>query len=398
MLTNSFFWQALIFSGIAIGLVVGSAWWLYLSPISAPVGKVKRPTTNQSVAVALLLGLAGFQFVAGALWDASQHVLTGQVPGGADFLWPPHIMIYSAFVITLLIALFTIRTVAVPARRAGVNDPRQWVRGNPYLGAVALASLYGIFSIPGDAIWHALFGIDLTAWSPPHVLLAVMTTVVIVSAAALLAQGRPALSKAWANFAVATLLAIGLNLIYIVGVLEWELPSTLSDFVVSNPIWLYPVVGGTLAFIVLVLARRLVDWRWAATLTAGLFFAIRLIITIALGLTEQVMPDFPLLFLVGAFVLDWLPWDQLTNPWLRNTLLTLAYTLAFVFVALPVLDSQPSLPVLTPYDWVMATIVTFVVCWLLFPGVQWAGDRLNWTTAPTPAEAKHQSQKAASAP
>jgi hypothetical protein len=36
----------------------------------------------------LLLGLAGVQFVGGGLWDASQHFLTGEVPGGSDFLWP----------------------------------------------------------------------------------------------------------------------------------------------------------------------------------------------------------------------------------------------------------------------------------------------------------------------
>jgi len=385
MLTNPFFWQALIFSSIAIGAVVSSAWWLYLSPVTAPVRKVITPSTTQSLWVSLLLGLAGFQFVAGALWDASQHLLTGQVPGGSDFLWPPHILIYSGFVITLLVALFTIRIVAVPARRAGINDPRQWVRGNPYLGAVALASLYGIFSIPGDAIWHALFGIDLTAWSPPHVLLALMTTVVIVSAAALLAQSRSSLNRSWANVAVAALLAISLNLIYIVGVLEWELPQTLSDFVTGNPIWLYPVVGGSLAFIVLMLARHLVAWRWSATLTACLFFAVRGLITIALGVTDEIMPDFPLIFLFGAFVLDWLPWEKIETPWLRGGAQTLAYTLAFALVALPALEGRPDLPTFATTDWILTIVVTFIVCLCLYPLTQWVGERLNWTVpAPEP--------------
>jgi hypothetical protein len=344
--------------------------------MEAPVKKVVTPTTKQSVTVALLLGLAGLQFVGGALWDASQHVLTGEVPGGADFLWPPHIMIYSAFVITLAIALFTLRTVAVPARRAGLNDPRQWIRSNPYLGAVALASFYGIFSIPGDAIWHALFGIDLTAWSPPHVLLAVMTTVVIVSAAALLAQSRASLSAGQADLAIAALLAIGLNLLYIVGVLEWELPSTLSDFVIGNPVWLYPVVGGSLAFVVLILARQLVHWRWAATLTAILFFAIRATITIALGATEQIMPDFPLVFLFGAFVLDWIPWERVPSAWLRGGLMTVAYMVAFIGVALPSVEGRPGLPPITTAVWIYSGLVTLGVCLALLPLVQWAGAKL----------------------
>lgn len=378
MLSNPVFWEGLLFSCMAVCLVGGSAWWLYLSPTPAPVVRMAAPSARQSIVLAALLGLAGIQFITGALWDAGQHLATGQVPGGSDFLWPPHILIYSGFAITLAIALVTLRIIAVPARRAGINDPRAWVRRNPFLGAVALASLYGIFSIPGDALWHALFGIDLTAWSPPHVLLATMVTIVIVSAAALMAQGRSALGRGWADLGVATLLAVGLNLIYIVGVLEWELPRTLSNFVVDNPIWLYPVVGGGLAFFVLILATRLIDWRWAATTTAVLFFLIRVSVTLALAVTQTTLPlpDLPLIFLAGAVVLDWLPWRLIETSWLRGGLKALAYTIGCLGAALPALDARVDLPQFTRSDIVWSVLLTFVVSVILLPLAEWAGLRL----------------------
>lgn len=376
MLTNPFFWQALSFSGIAIGLVGGSAWWLYRSPLATPVGKVARPSAQQSSLIALGLGLAGLQFVGGGLWDASQHLLTGEVPGGADFLWPPHIMLYSGFLITLLVALAGLRLIALTARRAGFNDPRQWVRRNPYLGTVVLASLYGLLAIPGDAIWHALFGLDLTAWSPPHLLLGVMIAVVNISAAALLAQRRAALPHRPVNLALAALLGIGLNVLQMVGVLEWELPGTFTDTVVGNPIWVYPVVGGSLAFIVLILAKQLIDSRWAATVTILAFFSVRGLVSIALGFTDQIIPFLPLMFLMGAIAVDWFPWSRITAPLLRNVLITFAFTAGYLWVALLVLAGRPDLPAFTQTESWLAAIVVFVVCLGLLPLAQWLGLRL----------------------
>jgi hypothetical protein len=61
------------------------------------------------------------------------------------------------------------------------------------------------------------------------------------------------------------------------------------------------------------------------------------------------------------------------------------------------MDSQPNLPPLTLYDWVMTAVVTFVVCWLLLPGAQWAGERLNWANPTPSSEIDRKAEKAASA-
>jgi hypothetical protein len=155
---DSLFLQGLAFSGIDISIVVILVWWLFLSRVKQPPLPGSGISRRLATILGLLLVVSGIQFFIGAMWDTSMHLKTGEVPGGADFLWPPHIMIYSGFLITLALGLFGLATIAIPAIRRGERDPRLWVCSSPYLGALAVASIYAIASVPGDAIWHELFG------------------------------------------------------------------------------------------------------------------------------------------------------------------------------------------------------------------------------------------------
>src|SRR5512143_3952755 len=130
--TNPLFWQGLTFSTGAIVLVVLSIWWLYWSPAKGRVGPASRPSPRLAAWLSGLLGLAAIQLVAGGLWDGSMHIKTGRVPAGADFLWPPHIMIYSAFLLSFLVAIVAVGVVGVSGWRSGERDPRLWVRRAPY--------------------------------------------------------------------------------------------------------------------------------------------------------------------------------------------------------------------------------------------------------------------------
>ena len=388
MLSNGLFWQALGFSTVAIGLVVLTAWWLYLSPVKAAAGVVAGPSLNFSLTIAGLLALSGFQLVAGGFWDASMHILTGEVPGGADFLWPPHIMIYSSFFVMLIIAGVATRSIALPARRAGVNDPRQWARRSPYVGAVVIASLYGLASIPGDAIWHALFGIDLTAWSPPHIMIALASAAPSFAAAGLVHSVRSRLRKpSYADLLMALLLAIGVSLIYMVGVIEWELPGNQGPLFAANPLWVYPVVGGGIAFFGLMVAKRLIPHRWAALGTALAYFAIRLIIMIGLAATEQVIPYLPLVFIAGAFLIDWLPWEKVGSTPGREALLVAAFTLAYVPVAAPVLQARPDFAEFATSDIIATLIGVLILGAILSPLARLAGEKLAGESTPTPQTA-----------
>jgi len=374
---TSLFWQGAAFTAAAVFFVAVSTWWLYFSPTKQSPDTTLAPSPKMASRTALILGIASALMIIGALWDASMHISTGIVPGGDDFLWPPHLLIYSGFLLSWLVALLAVFEIARQGRRSGTRDPRLWLRQNPYVGIVVLASFYALASIPGDAIWHELFGIDLTAWSPPHIMLGITNAAVLVSAIGLLVQIRPGLTAPRrADLALQSLLALMFNFIYIIGVLEWELPTVRSAFVEARPIWLYPLVGGASAFFTLMLAKRLTNTRWAALTTALIFYAIRLSITFGLDVTENIAPYFPLVFFLGALLLDIIPWPRLASPFRRSLAAAALYTAGFLALALPQLAARSDLPAFTAADILFTALLTLAACLAFAYLAAWAAGAL----------------------
>ena len=302
---SSLFVQGLVFSGLVIGVLAFLAWWLYLSPMKQ-LGRKGQSVTAQNVGaiatsprlsytLALMVGIGALLTSFGGYWDLSEHVVTGIVPGGEDFLWPPHLMVYAGFLLTFFVALGGLFVLATPNIRAGIRDPRRWVRQSPYVGALVLVAGYGLFSIPGDAIWHELYGIDLTAWSPPHVFLAVSAASLLIFAAGLLKEGgnmassgknlaesvngnnagtkwlgrrgspiwrligRSFSASDWRSLIKLLFLAVALSEFLIIGTVEWEM-GTVDGLVAQRPIWLYPTIIGVSAFFLSVLFSADCTW------------------------------------------------------------------------------------------------------------------------------------------
>src|SRR5262245_36177000 len=101
----------------------------------------------------------------GVQWDIRWHVTIGR-----DSFWiAPHVMTYAG-------------VAAMVAVSFGVLAVRTWRPGGPspirLLGLTGSAGFHlaawGIFitvlAAPIDDLWHRLFGIDVTLWSPPHLL------------------------------------------------------------------------------------------------------------------------------------------------------------------------------------------------------------------------------------
>jgi hypothetical protein len=315
--------------------------------------------------LALQIGLAAMLMTFGGYWDASEHVVTGIVPGGEDFLWPPHLMIYGAFLLALLVAVEGLLALALPNWKQGVRDPRRWVRRSPYVAATALAAGYGLLSVPGDAIWHLLFGIDLTAWSPPHIFIALATAAMPICAIGLLLQYRdPATpSSHWHSLAVLFLLALALNIAFLIGTLEWEF-GEITRLVAARPIWLYPALTGGIAFFVLALARRLVPGPWTATTLALLYFATRLAATSTVHALTGSSPRLTLVFLGGAVLLDLAAQRGQMDGWQQRLAEAGAFTVGFSLVALSTIAFYPQFLRL-PFgymDYLMAVVATLVLC------------------------------------
>jgi hypothetical protein len=252
------------------------------------------------------------------------------------------------------------------------------VRRNPYLGAVALASAYSLLSIPGDAVWHELFGVDLTAWSPPHLMLGLMSCAVLVCALGLLAPAQAGRERpAVLEFATIVLCGLTLSVAYMIGVIEWEMPGVSNPIVLARPIWVYPLVGGAIAFLLLSLARSLTRFRWSATAVALVFFALRFGVTFGLRLSGNIAPYWPLWFILGAVLVDLLPFYRLSIAWHQDAGRAAAFTAGYLLLALPLLSGRPELRAFTLADVVLSVLSLFTVCLLLTPIVRLAARLLQ---------------------
>ena len=103
----------------------------------------------------------------GVGWDIRWHLVIGR-----DSFWiAPHVMTYASVVVACAISF-------------GVLVAETWRARDAAPGTVTIAGLRGtrgfhliwwgmaivILAAPVDDLWHRLFGLDVTLWSPPHLL------------------------------------------------------------------------------------------------------------------------------------------------------------------------------------------------------------------------------------
>src|SRR5438309_6423304 len=118
---------------------------------------------------AALWGLLGAKVVSswGVQWDIQWHTLIGR-----DSFWiPPHVMTYAGVVVMVMLSFGVL---------AGMTLRPSW-RGDDIVRVLGLAGTRGfhlaaggialtVLAAPIDDLWHRLFGLDVTLWSPPHLL------------------------------------------------------------------------------------------------------------------------------------------------------------------------------------------------------------------------------------
>ena len=105
----------------------------------------------------------------GTQWDIQWHLRIGR-----DSFWiAPHIMTYSGVTLMVLASLGVLAWTSWQAlggvrepgllRVAGITGTRGW-----HLAGWAI--MLTVIAAPIDDLWHRLFGLDVTLWSPPHLL------------------------------------------------------------------------------------------------------------------------------------------------------------------------------------------------------------------------------------
>lgn len=134
------------------------------------------PTASTDVDVASLRRAAVWALLLAKLaggwglgWDIRWHVLIGR-----DSFWiPPHVLTYASVTAAALVAFGVVALETWLAR--GGRAPADTVRVAGVVGTrgfhlVWLGMALTILAAPIDDLWHRLFGIDVTLWSPPHLL------------------------------------------------------------------------------------------------------------------------------------------------------------------------------------------------------------------------------------
>ena len=107
----------------------------------------------------------------GVQWDIQWHVLIGR-----DSFWiPPHVMTYAGVALAVLVSF------GVLAWETLIGRPDRSPGSPPVLRVLGLTGTRGfhlaawgialtVLAAPIDDLWHRLFGLDVTLWSPPHLL------------------------------------------------------------------------------------------------------------------------------------------------------------------------------------------------------------------------------------
>ncbi len=109
----------------------------------------------------------------GLAWDREWHDLIGR-----DQFWiPPHIMLYTGVGFTGLIALLVILldTMRYYKGKEGVDNTTTvrifgFFRGPLGFAILGFGALNDLLAAPFDNYWHQLYGIDVTLWSPFHIM------------------------------------------------------------------------------------------------------------------------------------------------------------------------------------------------------------------------------------
>jgi hypothetical protein len=226
--------------------------------------------TRHRVALWVLLGgkLLGAW---GLAWDIQWHLLIGR-----DTFWiAPHLMMYGGITAGLLVA-FGVLALDTAAAHRGARPPGALAivgvtstRGM-HLAAWGLALV--VLAAPIDDLWHRLFGLDVTLWSPPHLLGLLGSAINTLGTLVIATEVYPIGSRARQ-----TALLLGGALLYggVRVVLE---PAWLTAFRHGGVAFHTFAILGALALpLVLVPAARLVDRRWTPVAVVVVALGISLV-------------------------------------------------------------------------------------------------------------------------
>jgi hypothetical protein len=251
---------------------------------AAPATGVESLALYRVAFWALLAGnlVAGW----GVQWDIQWHVQVGR-----DSFWiAPHVMTYGGVALVVLVSFSVLARDTFRQLVAGRASMRRPVApmGRPVapVGTARVAGLTGtpgfylaacgialtVLAAPIDDLWHRLFGIDVTLWSPPHLLGLFGVTVNTLACLLIVREAYPA--RGWARYVG---LVIAASMFF--GSLGVALRPTgrLAFLYGGISFYSYPILAALLLPMALVAAARLTGRRSAPLVVLAIAIAVGMI-------------------------------------------------------------------------------------------------------------------------
>ncbi len=272
-------------------------WHLLYRPLDKPLRVQTLPvTTRQSLA--LLLGISGLSIIVGLFWDEVWHRQFG-VPFGDDFFWRPHLLMYFGFASVTALAFIGLYIIS-----RGKGTFQQRFRANPLIGLLILLGGFLMYVLAADPIWHSIYGIDLTAWGIPHLVLVSSFVLILLMAVSIHMTAQP--PREW-NFrwsAADALPVLMFATIFLIWNQFWLTEFDSGRPILSRPLWLLPVLIATGPAFIGTLANHSLRRFGAATISGVLALALRSGLIALFGVQEMMFADAWILALPACIAVD----------------------------------------------------------------------------------------------
>ncbi|MCR1795723.1 MULTISPECIES: hypothetical protein [Leptospira] len=246
-----------------------------------------------------MISIAALAMPFGAFWDISSHNESGR----ESFFQPPHLLIYGGMLIIIISIIY------------GFG----WKRGdswsvyktkNPFLFYSSIALFFQLASAPLDEFWHTFFGLDVSVWSPPHVILIFGGVFTCLFLSRIEADNDSAISQL-----SGILILAGALLICEVFVSEYEFQMPSWHISQSRPFWIFPAFMSLFTIVISVVANNQRKYSFPASLVVLSFIVLRLLVQLFLILlNKSSLPAFQvwIIFLIGiASVTDFLVYRKI---------------------------------------------------------------------------------------
>jgi hypothetical protein len=276
-----------ILDNIAAALIAAIGLALILILYRKPVSLENSSSLNGSVVILFLLASAMAMIGFGGYWDVSWHSESFR----ETIFTPTHIMLVLGIVL-LQIAAFSLLL------KGKKSSWIEHIRQNKSAKIAVFILLIPLIGGPLDEIWHTQFGTDASLWAPPHIIIVFGGVTAALLMVAMNVEQDTTMVKLFR-----VLILGGTLFTAAIFLTEHEFPFPSWHASSFRPFFVYPGFLAIFTLVVSLMAKRVIDFRFSATLAVATFLAYRLLVyPLLAAVSMEITPRFPVV-LVGTLII-----------------------------------------------------------------------------------------------